>query len=72
MEYIGIWATNAKDVFIDDKSVPGTLKIENKSIDLELNGSFEDLTDYGTIKEYQQIYGFTKNGHFIVLYRRSY
>lgn len=69
MEYIGIWATNAKDVFIDDKSVPGTLKIENKSIDLELNGSFEDLTDYGTIKEYQQIYGFTKNGHFIVLYR---
>ena len=69
MEYIGIWATNEKDVFVDDKSVPGTLIIENKSINLVLNGSFEDLTDYGTIKEYQQIYGFTKNGHFIVLYR---
>ena len=38
MEYIGIWATNEKDVFVDDKSVPGTLIIENKSINLVLSG----------------------------------
>ena len=67
MEYIGIWSTNKEDVFDTEKSVPGTLKIEDKDITLNLNGSFEEITNFGTIKEYNQIFGFTKNGHFIVL-----
>lgn len=67
MEYIGIWSTNKNDVFDMGKSIPGNLKIEDKKITLTLNGSFENLTTFNSIKEYEQIFGFTNNGHLIIL-----
>ena len=71
MEYIGMWSLSRDSLFDSEKNIPGTLLVENKKIILKLNGSFDEFTGSSNFKEYAEIYGFTKEGHFILLTRCS-
>lgn len=71
MEYIGMWSLSRENLFDNEKNIPGTLSIENKKIILKLNGSFEEFTNSSDFKEYPELYGFTKEGRFILLTRCS-
>ncbi len=66
-----MWASSRENLFNSEKNIPGTLTIENKRIILKLNGAFDEFTSSSNLKEYPKLYGFTKEGHFILLTRCS-
>ncbi|GEM_PF-3615019 len=69
MEYVGMWALSIEEIFNDDKSISGTFTYSNKNLILQLNGSFEDFSGSNDFKEHPMIYGFTQNGHLLILSR---